>query len=302
MGHHGVAGEYFGLKLRTGWRSNVFVSSRVVFSCLLPLTIALLFGGCQQPPYPPGPGFTAGNPWGATAAQAPAAQAQVAELQRRVELLDKDNRQLQTQLAQSEQQTQVYREEMNLVRQQLADTAQRLEEARIAASRNEQQFKGLQASTQFRGGATLEANTNVRQIADALKSAGLPVVYENETARILIPSDQLFQNGTAQLLPQAASILAPLASQIVRIAPRQRIGVEAFSDDAPLYGGQYANSHQLTSAQSLAVFELLATRGGIARESMATVGYGGTRPRQSNETATGRAANRRVEIVIYPET
>jgi chemotaxis protein MotB len=246
-----------------------------------------------------------GNPWGFAALNPPTStttEAQISELQRRVELLDKDNRQLQTQLAQSEQQTQVYREEMGLVRQQLADTAQRLEEARIAAGRNEQQFKGLQASTQFRGGATLQANTNTRQIADALKSSGFPVVYEGDAARVIIPADQLFQPGTAQMLPQAASILSPLAAQIVRLAPQQRIGVESFSDDAALYGGQYTNAHQMTSAQSVAIFELLATRGGIARDSMVTVGYGGTRPRQSNETAAGRAANRRVEIVVYPDS
>lgn len=264
--------------------------------------IALFAFGCTQGPYVPGPGFSGGNPWGAGAANATAAQAQVAELQRRVELLDKDNRQLQTQLAQSEQQTQVYREEMTLVRQQLADTAQRLEEARIAANRTEQQFRGLQASTQFRGGATLEANTNIRQISEALKSTGLPVIYENDSAKIILPADQLFQPGTAQLLPQAASIIAPIASQIVRLAPRQRIGIEGYADDAPLYGGQYANAHQLTSAQALAMFELLSSRSGIARESMSTVGHGATRPRQSNETAPGRAANRRIEIVIYPDS
>ena len=29
---------------------------------------------------------------------------------------------------------------------------------------------------------------------------------------------------------------------------------------------------------------------------------GANRPVQANETATGRAANRRIELVIYPET
>lgn len=264
------------------------------------LSLSLL-GGCTQGAYPPGPGYPAGNPWGPAAPPniAPL-EAQVTELQRRVQLLDEDNRQLQTQLAQSEQQSLVYRDEVNLMRQQLADTAERLEQARIAANQTQQNFQGLQASTQFRGGATLEANTNLQQIADAMRSTGLPVVYEADAARVLVPSDQLFQPGTAQLLPQAAGLLAPVAAQIVRLAPRQRIGVEGFTDDAPLYGGQFSSAHQLTSAQALAVFELLAERGGIARQQMVTTGHGASSPRQPNQTAAGRSANRRIEIVIYP--
>lgn len=263
----------------------------------------LALAGCTQSPYPAGPGLPAGSPWGTAAApNASPHAAQMAELQRRVELLDKDNRQLQTQLAQSEQQSQVYREEVGLMRQQLADTAEQLEEARIAASKTQQQFRGLQASTQFRGGATLEANTNLRQIAEALKSTGLPVVYERDAARVLVPADQIFKPGTAQPLPQAAGVLTPIATQIVRLAPRQRIGVEGFTDDAPLYGGHFTSPHQLTSAQALAVFELLAERGGVARQQMVTTGHGTSAPRQSNETAAGRSANRRIEIVIYPDT
>ena len=275
--------------------------------CWLSSSIVLLslvmFGGCTQGPYPLGPGYPAGNPWGTTtAANVNAAQAQMTELQRRVELLDKDNRQLQTQLAQSEQQSQVYRDELGLMRQQLADTVQRLEEARLLASDTQQQFQGLQASTRFRGGAALQANTNLRQIAEALQAAGLPALYEGDLTKIIVPADQLFQPGTAFPLPQAAGLLSPLAAQLTRLAPRQRIGVEAFWDDSPLMGGNFSNSHQLTNAQAIAAFELLAAQGGIPRQAMTTVGYGSTRPRQSNESAPGRAANRRIEIIIYPDS
>ena len=219
-----------------------------------------------------------------------------------MELLDKDNRQLQTQLAQSEQQSQVYRDELNLMRQQLADTVQRLETARLAAEQTQRQFQGLQASTRFRGGATLEANTNVRQIAEALTASGIPAVFEQGAARIIVPADQLFQPGTAQTLPQASQILTPLASQLLRLAPRQRIGVEVFWDDQPIQGGAYTNPHQLTSELATAIAQLLVRDGGLPSNQLTTAGYGSTRPRQPNQTAAGRAANRRIEIVIYPDT
>jgi flagellar motor protein MotB len=284
---------------KSGTRRSVSVFAKAVGS----IPLFFIVGGCTQGPYPVGPGFPAGSPWGPSqAANVSPADAQVADLQRRVQLLDNDNRQLQTQLAQSEQQTLVYREELNLMRQQLADSTQRLEEARIVASRTNQQFQGLQASTQFRGGATLQANTNMRQVAEALRSAGLPVVYEADAARVVIPADQLFQPGTAQLLPQASGMLMPLAAQITRLAPRQKIGIEGYTDDAPLYGGAFSNAHQLTSAQASAIFEMLSSRGGLTQDSMVAIGNGSTRPRQSNDTAAGRAGNRRIEVVIYPDS
>lgn len=262
--------------------------------------------GCTRGTYPLGPGFPQGNPWGTQTQPAmpayPDAQAQLSELQRRVELLDKDNRQLQTQLAQSEQQTQIYRDELKMMREELANTVEQLETARLAAERTRQQFQGLQASTRFRGGAAIEANTNVRQIAEAFSASGFPAVYEADAAKLIVPADQLFAPGTAQLLPQAANMLTPLAAQISRIAPRQRVNVESYWDDAPLTGGEFVNVHQLTSAQAGAVAQLLIQQGGLPKEQIGTAGYGATRPRQSNQTAAGRAANRRIEIVILPDT
>ncbi|XZE53744.1 OmpA family protein [Planctomycetaceae bacterium SH139] len=275
------------------------------------IIFTLLAAGCTQGPYPLGPGFPAGGPWGNP--QMPpgyaagqdafsAGQAQIAELQRRVELLDKDNRQLQTQLAQSEQHAQVYRDELGLLRNQLADTVQRLEEERLAAARTAQQFEGLQASTRYRGGATLQANTNARQIGEALKASGFPVNFEADAARVILPADQLFQPGTAQLLPQAARLLTPLASQITRLAPRQRLAVESYCDDGPIPGGVFANPQQMTTAQANAISQLLVQQGGVASQAITVAGNGQLSPRQSNQTAAGRAANRRVEIVIYPDT
>src|SRR6056297_1640511 len=101
--------------------------------CIVLLSAVLACAGCSQNPYLAGGGqsvWQPPNPGGGLTA----VQAQVSELNRRVQLLDDNNRQLTTQLAQREQQAQVYREELKLVRSQLADTASQYEAARIAAA------------------------------------------------------------------------------------------------------------------------------------------------------------------------
>lgn len=226
----------------------------------------------------------------------------MAELSRRVQLLDDNNRQLHTQLAQSEQQAQVYREELNLVRRQLADTNQQLETASIAARNATSTVRGFQASTQLRGGATIQPNTNLSQQASRLNLGGLLVRQDAGRIRISIPSDQLFAPGTAQLIPQSVQILDPVAAQLRSLFPRQRIGIEGYTDNAQAMAGGAAGSHQLASAQASSVLDMLTRRAGMPLGQFFITAQGANRPLQPNTSAQGRAANRRIELVVYPET
>lgn len=263
------------------------------------LAAVVSLAGCSQNPYLAAPGGAAWNmPQNAAITQN---EARLAELNRRVQLLDDNNRQLTTQLAQSDQQVQVFKDESALLRNQLAAVTNQMESTAIAARDVQSQVRGMQASTQVRGGAAIQPNTNLTQLAGQLNLGGIPVQQDGETIRISVPSDQLFAPGTAQLTAQAASTLDPIASQLARMFPRNRIGIEGYADNAPLYGGGFASVHQLTAAQASAVLDLLSRRNGIPPTQLFTVAQGSNNPRQSNDTPIGRAANRRVELVIYPD-
>jgi chemotaxis protein MotB len=264
--------------------------------------MVLTFSGCTGNPYLAAPGS---SPWqsnSAVAAAADASAAQIAELNRRVRLLDDNNRQLHTQLAQSEQQSQVYRDELNLVRQQLSDTANKLDSAMLAANDAAQKFQGLQASTQSRGGATLRANTNLSQLAAQVAATGLTVLPDGDTLRIILPADQLFQPGSATLEPTSAAVLDAVAAQVRAVLPRQKIAIEGYTDNAPMYGGKFSSSHQLAAAQANSVLEILTRRAGMPEAQFFTIAQGTNHPRADNNSPQGRAQNRRIELVVYPDT
>ncbi|MEZ6091230.1 MAG: OmpA family protein [Pirellulaceae bacterium] len=269
---------------------------------------AVVLSGCTQNPRlaaggnAPWPGGPPASNLAADPETINTYQSQLADLQRRVRHLDDNNRQLHTQLAQAEQQTQVYKDEVNLMRTQLAEVTGRMQEAHLAAAEAEQKFQGLQASSKFRGGATITPNTNLRQAASRLSLGGLPVTFENEAIRIRVPSDQLFQRNSAQVMASASSLLDPIATAVRQNFPRQKVGIEGYTDDQELYGGMYGSNHQLSSAQAAAVFEYLTRRNGLPPQQLFTLAQGANYPRGDNATATGRVANRRIEIVIYPET
>ena len=261
--------------------------------------------GCNQNPYLAGPGAYPPTTVASNPNLAPGVNpndARMAELSRRVQLLDDNNRQLHTQLAQSEQQAQVYREELGLVRKQLAEVNQQLETAQLAARDAQNTVRGFQASTQMRGGATIQPNTNLSAQASRLNLGGLAVRQDGDRIRIAIPSDQLFAPGTAQLIQQSTQVLDPVAAQLRSLFPRQRIGIEGYTDNAQASVGGAAASHQLASAQASAVLDLLTRRAGMPLGQFFIVAQGANKPVQPNASAAGRAANRRIELVIYPET
>ncbi|TWT94500.1 OmpA/MotB family protein [Stieleria varia] len=274
------------------------------------LGVVVISAGCSQNPYLAVPG---GGAWQAQTA-APVSpsynqpalnpnDSRLAELNRRVQLLDDNNRQLHTQLAQSEQQAQVYRDELDLVRKQLAQTTTQLESTAIAARQAQSQVQGMQASTQMRGGASIQPNTNLTQLASRLNLGGLPVRQDGDTIRIGIPSDQLFQPGTAQLNASAAAVLDPVAAQLRSLFPRQRIRIEGYTDNGQMLGGQLNTpGHQLAAAQASAVLDLLTRRAGMPLQQFSIAAQGANGAIQPNTSAIGRAANRRIELVISPQT
>lgn len=260
--------------------------------------------GCTQNPYLSGTGTANGTAWGvpATTPQVAANEARIAELSRRVQLLDDNNRQLHTQLAQSEQQARVFEDQSKLLREQLASVSGRLESTVVAARQAENQVRGMQASTAARSGASIRANTNLSQSAARLNAGGLPVETDGDVVRVIIPTDRLFAPGTANLHAQSGSTLDPIIAQIKALFPRNRIGVESYTDDGSSVGVSSAGAHQLTSAQAAAVLNHMTMRGGLPSGQLFTVAQGANNPRQTNHTPAGRAANRRIELVIYPET
>jgi len=282
--------------LRNTIRNHV-LSHRCMVALLSGFLVVLSLG-CTQNPY------LGGAAWQRTpngVALTPA-EAQISELQRRAQLVDDDNRQLHIQMAQTEQKAQVFKDEADLLRTQLAELSQQLESSRIAKETAENQVKGFQASPQLRGNATLQANTDLAKQAARLSLGGLAVEKDRDVVRIVIPADQVFQPGTAQIHAQAAQVLDPVAVQLNAVFPKQRIGIESYTDNSQIYGGSVATSHQLTSAQALAVLDFLTRRSGLPAQQLFTVAQGANNPRQSNATPAGRVANRRIELVIYPDT
>lgn len=227
--------------------------------------------------------------------------AQLEDLNRRASELDANNRDLHSQSALAIQQVQLLRDELATVRKQLSDTASQLQVAQLENAEANKKMQTLQASLRHRGSATITANSSLKQPVPTVELPGLEMRQDGDVVRIALPADQLFTNGTANLSPTATSLLDRVADAIQRHYPRQVIGVEGYTDNSPT-SGTYVSSHQLASAQASAVLDQLIRRNRLPVNQLFMVSHGANHPLASNATPVGKARNRRVEVVVYPET
>jgi outer membrane protein OmpA-like peptidoglycan-associated protein len=111
------------------------------------------------------------------------------------------------------------------------------------------------------------------------------------TCRLELPG-VYFAFGTATIDPISDRALAELAKSLTA-HPDWKITVVGHTDSV----GTAAANQALSRRRAEAVRARLAERHGLDTRAWGAVGYGATRPKESNETIEGRARNRRVELV-----
>jgi flagellar motor protein MotB len=261
---------------------------------------ALALVGCNHQ-------MVAANQPPAAAAVAPAPQQQALaqqtqQLQQRTASLDKDNQELASLLAQSRQQIQLLEDQMRATQQQLRDTTDRLAAAQADNDQLRSRTTALTASMQTRGQAEIRANNSLLRNLTIANMPGVTVRQDGDVVRIELPGDQLFNFGTAQFKIGSDALVRAAAADVQQNYPQQMIGIEGHTDGSPPVTPQFPSDQHLAVAQATAIYDFLTRSAGLPAKQLFVVGHGGSHPIVSNATEAGRARNRRIELVVYPET
>ncbi len=147
--------------------------------------------------------------------------------------------------------------------------------------------------------AAYELLFEVREIEKALIEQDLDqqVAIEVRPDGVLVqmPAPLLFKSGQAELQEVSRPLLQKLASLFRKFPGEVRI--EGHTDDVPIKSPVFPSNWELSSGRAVTVARFFQGLG-IPPDRLAATGYGEHRPRESNETPAGRAANRRVEILL----
>jgi chemotaxis protein MotB len=109
-----------------------------------------------------------------------------------------------------------------------------------------------------------------------------------------------FNSGSAVPRPDTLAALGKVAASLAGTAYDLR--VEGHTDDVPIHNEQFDSNWELSTARANHIGRMLLQLHGIPPERLSAAGYAEFHPVDTNETAQGRANNRRVDLVVIPRT
>ena len=151
------------------------------------------------------------------------------------------------------------------------------------------------------GSVSITPNNSLLKNLPAINLPDVHVRRDGDVIRLELPGSRLFESGSARLQPGATELIADAAAQLMATYPDQILGVEGHTDTDPVTGRQWRNTHELSVARAMAVYDMLVSRTRYQAGQLFVVGHGPNHPVVSNATPEGKRRNRRVELVVYPE-
>ena len=142
----------------------------------------------------------------------------------------------------------------------------------------------------------------VSLFAPDVKSNKITLTSDERGLVITLAADSFFAQGSADLrIDETRETLLRLAQFLsaADLADR-RFRIEGHTDNMPVSGDTFPSNWELSTARATNVLHFLSDYG-VNEAQFSVAGYADTRPKVSNDTAEGRAYNRRVDIIILDE-
>jgi len=194
----------------------------------------------------------------------------------------------------SEQAVQQSNEAAQQAALQAQQAAAQRAEADARAARAEAAAEKARADQEAAQQQARQATDQTEQMRERLKQQLNAVLATRETARGLIVnmSDVLFGFNQYNLKPDAREKLAKV-SGILLSYPNLKLQVEGYTDN--IGSDQY--NQKLSEERADSVRDYLVTQG-VGQTNISAAGYGKSDPVADNSTSSGRAENRRVQLVV----
>ena len=138
-----------------------------------------------------------------------------------------------------------------------------------------------------------------RMLLDRGPTSTVSVQVEGKRLAVRLAAVHFFDPALNALRPEALPILDSIAEELLVI--NRPLRVEGHTDDTPVAGPRFRNNWELSAARAATVVAYLEAAHKIPAASLTAAGMGSSRPMAKSDTAEGREANRRVEIVVELE-
>jgi len=165
-------------------------------------------------------------------------------------------------------------------------------------------FGGKVAGVDDKPNATGGYGVDVDELRKELESALGDEIRKHEVQMRMTPEGLVvslrevgfFNSGEADLLEDGQATLARIAT--ILGGKGFEIRVEGHTDNVPIHTAEFKSNWELSTARATQVVALLIEKYSFDPLLISAAGYSEYRPVNSNDTPQGRAANRRVDLVV----
>jgi chemotaxis protein MotB len=140
-------------------------------------------------------------------------------------------------------------------------------------------------------------------IADALmnyKKDELSVYIKDGNVYISLEEKLLFKSGSDVVDPKGKEALKTLA-KVLNNTQDITVNIEGHTDNVPIRTKQFADNWDLSTARAVSIVRILTKENGFDSNRIIASGRSFFHPIKANDTAEGRAGNRRTEVILTPD-
>lgn len=143
----------------------------------------------------------------------------------------------------------------------------------------------------------------MKSIVDALmnyKTDELNVYIKDGKVYVSLEEKLLFKSGSDMIDPKGKEALNSLAI-VINNTKDIKVVIEGHTDNIPIKTKQYEDNWDLSTARATSIVRILTNDFGFDPNRITASGRGMFSPIKTNDTAEGRAANRRIEVILSPD-
>jgi chemotaxis protein MotB len=164
----------------------------------------------------------------------------------------------------------------------------------------EKALKEMQKVIARQDSITKQLNSVLHDALLGFNSDELSVEIKNGKVYVSMSDVLLFKSGSASVEAKGREALKLLADVLNKNTDID-ILVEGHTDNVPIKTSVYKDNWDLSVARATSIVRILSTDYGIPPTRLTASGKGEYFPKADNETAAGRAKNRRTEIILSPK-
>ena len=162
-------------------------------------------------------------------------------------------------------------------------------------------IQNLQSSLARKDSLNMALVMNLKGAIGNLDDKDINIKVDKGVVYVDISDKLLFKSGSYDVTDRAKEVLGKVAT-VLKNQPEIEFMVEGHTDNVPFKGsGVLADNWDLSVKRATTVVKILQKQYGLDPGKMAAAGRSEYLPVTSNDSAEGRAANRRTRIVILPQ-